>query len=337
MAQEAAAAYAAFQKGWMANRRLNCDRLLAKWQATGQEAPKLTAGLARDILKIVRTALAPVLPSSPMFVLTDYATAKTDSAKGRVGLTSWAATFRNRPVESVEEWWHDPTCPKTDRRTKASMFLYAKYCNADWIIAPVMALLLRRLLPWKTRAEAHKTVAVMEHPVYPSLPVYQFMVNGEKKFMRSKDAECFNILRVGPHTVLDVVRGIELANKAGAMDALRTIDVDLAIFLLYRNAKARRLVEVFDQAIDQCQRLVFKRLRDGKNGHGHGHGAATTTTSAATATTSAATATTSAATATTSTATATTSTATATTTTSTATTPDTTTAEAVADTTKTVA
>jgi len=251
------AAYVSFQKGWMHDRLERCTALRKQWD--NQEAPKVSAKLFRFLLKSVRATLEPVLPPAPMFVITDYNTAQGDPGKGKIGLTAWGATVTKAPVPKDKWWYH--TCPPTPQQTQDSMYEYAKYVNADWVVAPVFAFLLRYLYPWATEEE-RRVVQVLEFPIDHTLPVYQFEINGEKKYMASKDAICFNVVQLDAALAMDTVRKMPMnvrAIKRG--DAVvPEVDPDFTLFLLRRNAKMRRLTEVFDAALDKCQRFFLKNL-----------------------------------------------------------------------------
>jgi hypothetical protein len=363
---------AQFCKGWLANRKDSIRALGRKTFATNSTASPspvaplspaaspspaahlsnvlaafVTPALVCAVVKVVRKALDPVLPPGPMFVITDCKTARSDPGKGTFGLTAWGATFVAQPCKTVNEWWHEPTCPKLPKAQRTSMFLYAKYCNSDWVIAPVVALLLQNLLPWsieqegkeeskereskeqkskeqeskeqeskvegkasvetatatnadsnesknagaeaepraepraETRAKA--AVSVVEFPADPTLPVYQFVdKQGNKQMMRSKETDVFNCVRLGQHddalehtldnarhhhhhplprfATVDVVRGFEIADTEQTNHKLVPVDVDLACFLLFRNAKARRCTDVFEAALDVCQKQVAALL-----------------------------------------------------------------------------
>ena len=313
-----AAQFEKFRSGWLANRKSSCASLLRK--AGLHVAPdkrertlqplQVNPALVCTVLKAVRVALDPVLPPAPMFVLTDYKTANSDANNGSFGLTTWGATFVRQPCRNVKEWWHEPTCPKTEKVKRIAMFLFAKYCNSDWVIAPVLALLLRELLPWPSARDAEAAVGVVEFPADPTLPVYQFLdESGNKQFMRSKTAEAFHCVRLGSgredsgreehdasppaentkregkaegkeagqekegeegeegegkerpkFAVVDIVRGFHVADKEKTNHKLVPVDVDLALFLLFRNAKMRRLTDVFEAALDDCQKRVMAVL-----------------------------------------------------------------------------
>lgn len=234
-----------------------CKALRKKWET--KRAPKVTAKLFRFLLKSVRSTLEPLLPPSPMFVITDYSTAKTDPKKGSIGLTSWAATMMNTPVPR-EKWWHH-TCPTTPTTTQDSMYEYAKYVNADWVIAPIFAFFLRHLYPWASEEEKD-LVTIVEFPIDYTLPVYQFEINGEKKYMASKDTMCFNTVRLNSFLLMDTVRRMPLNLRAAEKDGdeLPRADPDFTMFLLRRSAALRKMTEVFDTAVDKCQRFFLKNL-----------------------------------------------------------------------------
>ena len=259
-----AAEYEKFCTGWLRNRKESCAALRAKHWCIGSvqpDVPTVAAQVVCEVLKVAREALEPVLPPGPMFVLTDYRTAATDAEKGSFGLTVWGATFVSAPVRTPRDWWYKETCPVANKQTRISMYLYAKYCNCDWVFAPVIAFFLRELLPWPSPAEANAAVGVAEFPIYPSLPIYQFAdASGERQYMRSKNSEVFNCIRLGTSTLVDVVQGFQVADPQATHHALTPVDVELSLFLLYRNAKNRRLVEVFDRAMDVCQKGVAKLL-----------------------------------------------------------------------------
>lgn len=350
--------FAKFQAGWLANRKSSCNALRCKAISARNDsvnsgkfvqAPVADPALVCKLLKEVRVALDPILPQGPMFIITDYKTAKSDAAKGSYGLTTWGATFVGRPCQSTKEWWHEPTCPATTKKNRVAMFLYAKYCNSDWVIAPILALLLRELLPWLPTAAvepveplegthavnntdaltaaaeaaeeaeeaeealldassvtqaayaasqlvsmpelaaavdtshvaaAQVEVGVVEFPADPTLPVYQFLDDhGGKQFMRSKTAEVFNCISLittsnGNETgarakhvrLVDIVRGFEVADPDMSHHKLQVVDVDVCMFLLFRNAKLRRLTREFDTAVDECQRRVMALLQSSQTG-----------------------------------------------------------------------
>ena len=305
-----AAEFAKFRKGWLANRKSCCASLLRKADLHNRELQVLqvTSTLVCAVLKVVRAAMERVLPPGPMFIITDYKTAASDHNNGSIGLTTWGATFVRQPRKNTQEWWHEPTCPKTEKSKRIAMFLYAKYCNSDWVLAPVVALLLRELLPWASSQDAAAAVGLVEFPVDPTLPVYQFLdENGGKQFMRSKTADVFHCVRLGQgveasqepiseaaseaeykrqqqlgqppesethlgqtpqsgpnkspkFAVVDVVTGFQIADPNKTNHKLEPVDVDLALFLLFRNAKLRRMTDSFDAALDDCQKRAMAVL-----------------------------------------------------------------------------
>ena len=128
-------------------------------------------------------------------------------------------------------------------------------------------------------AAARVDVGVVEFPADPTLPVYQFLDDrGDKQFMRSKTAEVFNCIslittsnghgksnekgaRAGHVRLVDIVRGFEVADPEKTHHKLQVVDVDVCMFLLFRNAKLRRLTNEFDTAVDECQKRVMASLQ----------------------------------------------------------------------------
>ena len=60
--------------------------------------------------------------------------------------------------------------------------------------------------------------------------------------------------------VVDVVTGFHIADPNKTNHKLEPVDVDLALFLLFRNAKLRRMTDSFDAALDDCQKRAMAVL-----------------------------------------------------------------------------
>jgi hypothetical protein len=253
--------FATFQKGWLHNRTERQTVLRAKWQdPTSKCAPKLTHRVAVDLLWIVRSCLEPLFRPSPMFIITDHDTA--GSGKMTIGLTVWGATATKTPVLTADEWYHE-TCPDISKQQKDNMYRFARYVNTDWIVAPVLAFLLRNLLPWASEAEAAKLVVLAEMAAPSTLPVLQFAGEGEEKiFVNMQLTGQFNCLQLHRTLVVDMIQGGTLDRENRRKAKIAPADIALTLFLLHRNAKLRRLTEVFDTCFDKCQRMVWKRLRN---------------------------------------------------------------------------
>ena len=283
MASKLTNQYVSFRENWLKTFR-------RAWYAGkfADQKPLTPKQVSPDWVRKMQTlaykALNMIEYQTPKFVVTNFATS-TDIKNSTLQLTSWACTDVGRKITNPQQFVYSKTCTKKPaRRTKEVMHRIATRVDNDWIVIPILALLLRLATspsPEVFETAAHETIDAVTKAEFdlevdmvmtgrqmqflrdegqnghiglleidmPQMPVLQFAhpETGQpmhKSITRDSHNRKLNALRVG-NRLLDPIHGNMLKGKSRA----ELLDVDLTIFLLLNWFKQMKHAETFESTL----------------------------------------------------------------------------------------
>jgi hypothetical protein len=247
-----------FQTTWLAPFRAHCDDLFPDFAARVADGRlRVTPLMMRQLLDELRTCLGPILLSQPRFVVTDM---------GKFDLTTWAATLTKREVTYDEFIAPGAQMTLTERKRKKKnskmknvttvrditqeerdvAWVTAKWINNDWVLAPVMGYLLRCIVPEAECAEVPTPQPpVLQHVDAVTKEVHRHNIFHHQKMVVVRlPLDCFAVSQGKanelPPGALDKCLVVDaISGNSAAVDKTDTIlhDMDLALFLMWRNAR----------------------------------------------------------------------------------------------------
>lgn len=300
MASKLANEYAHFREHWLKTFR-------RAWYAGKFDGGKpltpaqVTIDWVREMQTLAYRELNMIEYQTPKFIVTNFATS-SDATNSTLQLTSWACTEVGKKITNPHQFVHSKTCAKKPaKRTKEVMHRLASRIDNDWIVVPVLALMMR--LATHSTAEQFETpadetidavsnaefelevdmnmtgmqmqflqdeahnghVGLMEIDM-PQMPVMQFAhpetgAPVHKSITRDSHYRKLNALRVG-NRLLGPIHGNSLSGKSKAT----LLDVDLTVFLLWNWFKGMGHADTFESTMYGFMKVfrgkVLKRVEE---------------------------------------------------------------------------